>query len=81
VVNGRYPYEEGVNNIWINMEPAALACDPPKSYCNKKEFEKKFWKKFSELLTSCVIHILGVKKIVGKKMGKFLLKIFGVNGC
>jgi hypothetical protein len=48
---------------------------------NKKEFEKKIWKKVFGTFKKMFIHILGVKKIFGKKMGKFLLKIFGVNGC
>jgi len=64
VVNGRYPYEEGVNNIWIIKRNL------------KKNLEKVFGT-FNKMF----IHILGVKKIFGKKMGKFLLKIFGVNGC
>jgi hypothetical protein len=44
---------------------------------NKKEFEKKFWKKVFGTFNKMFIHILGVKKIVGKKLEKFLLKILG----
>jgi hypothetical protein len=45
----------------------------------KKEFEKKIWEKVFGTFKKMFIHILGVKKIVGKKLEKFFLKILGVK--
>jgi hypothetical protein len=47
---------------------------------NKKEFEKKFWKKVFGTFKKMFIHILGVKKIFGKNFGKVSSKKFGVKG-
>jgi hypothetical protein len=44
---------------------------------NKKEFEKKIWEKVFGTFKKMFIHILGVKKIVGKNFGKVSSKNFG----